>query len=95
MILAAEVQRVLSILGPTYPDVAQTLAAKGIRGTHQVASCPISLYLAEQFPGARVFTNAFDVQLDDGNGRVSVVLPFPVRALVTHFDGGDHPELES
>lgn len=92
---ATEVQGILRLLGNDHRQVAETLAAKGIRGNHQVSSCPISNYLAEQFPGARVYTDAYEVTLAGSGFYFHADLPFPSRAFVTHFDGGDHPELES
>lgn len=95
MIPAAEVHRVLDILGPDHHQVAGTLAAKGIRGTHFQGTCPISTYLSEQFPEAEFLTGNYFTSVFQGGQATDYALPFAIRAFVGHFDGGEFPELES
>lgn len=72
--------------------VADELLRLGCRGDNNDSSCPIAQYLALHGIKSAVYFRA--VKFLDRNGTVrETLMPRSVRAFVSDFTAGDHPEL--
>jgi hypothetical protein len=97
---AAQMAKLLEVLGCTPDDVASSLQASGVRGVRNTVRFlnPIVRYVQERIRGD---ARSLDLMQGDrlrltlGNGRkVEAFLPEPVRLFLDAFHGGRYPELE-